>query len=267
MQKKSQQTGQSLIEILFAIAIFTLGVVTIGYLIFESFSSLSYISDATKARLLAVEGVEVVRTLGESHFDRLVPGKYGLSQSEGAWSLVASADTQGKYTRTITISSIDEDEADLTVVVSWQVGLQTKSVTLETYVTNWLQTGGDNQSLDIDINNVGITASGTELSNIALRNIGDDDIDIMQMQIQWNTDSLLHHITLDGADVFTEASSTPITSGALVDIGDHTIGAHTGYHLIDTIGFDGSISGTNCIVAFILSDGTKKFDAIYNDDL
>ena len=75
--------GQSLIEMLFAVAVFTIGVVTIGYLVFDSFTSLRFGKETMQARLLASEGLEAVRTIYEDDFALLESGTYGLALQNG----------------------------------------------------------------------------------------------------------------------------------------------------------------------------------------
>ena len=108
MQTRTLQQGQSLIEIIFAISIFVIGVVTIGYLTIDAFTSMQRVTDSTQARLLAVEGIEALVSISDAEFD-ITAGTYGLALEGGIWTLIKTPDEQGKFTRTITIHSIDDD--------------------------------------------------------------------------------------------------------------------------------------------------------------
>jgi Tfp pilus assembly protein PilV len=255
MRHLNSQKGQSLVEILFAIAVFTIGVVTIGYLIFESFGSLQNNLQFTQARLLAGEGLQAASMLRDS----LQQGSYGLLLEGGTWALVPSGDTQGEFNRQIQIEEMDLEAYQVISTVTWtsSAGME-RSVSLSTLVSNWNQTRGVASELEIDINNAALTASSTSLTGIALLNNTPEDLAVTGIAIQFDGATSVLGVTIRGTTVFTAATSTSIGSGEYIDIDDYTVGSATGYHMIDEVMFDGSVAGSDFVLTFILSDESRR---------
>lgn len=249
------QKGQSLVEILFAIAVFTIGVVTIGYLIFESFASLQHNLQFTQARFLAGEGLRAASLLRDS----LEPGTYGLSLEGGTWTLIPTSDTQGEFTRQIQIEEIDLEAYEVISTVIWtsSAGME-RSVSLSTLISNWGQSRGDAKVLDIDINNAALSASSTSLTGVALLNNAPEDLTVTGIVVQFDGAQSVEGITIRGTSVFTGATTTAIGSGEYIDIDDYVIGSATGYHMIDPIVFNSSVEGSDFIVTFIMGDQSMR---------
>lgn len=257
MNRVHTHTGQSLVEILFAIAVFTIGVVTIGYLIFDSFTSLRIAEEEMQARFLASEGLEAIRSILEHDFDAVTAGEYGLALTSGVWSLNGLGDTQGKFSRYVSIVEVDGENKEATAHVSWGDGISARDVSLATIFSDWEQQSGDAASLDVDFNNAMLSSSSTVLSSIALRNTGAEDITLTEMSVEWTPDAVLQGISIR-ANELMNASTTAI-SGETIDIADYTIGAGTGYHLIDGITFSQSVADTDFLLTFTLSDQSKRY--------
>jgi len=255
MKHLHSQKGQSLVEILFAIAVFTIGVVTIGYLIFESFASLQHNLQSTQARFLANEGLRAVSLLRNT----LEPGTYGLSLEGGTWTLVPVSDTVGEFTREIQIEEIDLEVYEVTSTVTWNSSAEIeRSVLLTTFISNWEQSRGEAALLDVDINNAALLSSSTSLTGIALLNNSEDDLTIVGMAVQFDEANSVLGITIRGTEVFTGTSSVAIGSGEYVDIDDYLVGSATGYHLVDPISFDSSVEGSDFVVTFVMSDDSRR---------
>lgn len=153
--KKGFFRGFSLIEIMFAIAIFafiTIGVFTL---------SLDVLSRDVRTGLkqevsaFAQEGIEAARFLNHQNPLQLVPGTYGLSYAMDSWTLTANPDTiENYYTRSLIIDPVYRDnngdivdEADgtldpltkkITSRITWDVkGLSPQSYELQTYMNVW----------------------------------------------------------------------------------------------------------------------------------
>ena len=259
MHTPNSQKGQSLIEIVFAIAIFTVGVITVGYLIITSLTSLHSATEATQARLLAIEGIEAVNAIREEGFDQIHTGTYGLVLDQGLWTLASSSDIQGKFTRTITTEDIDVNTKRVTSHVSWRTfGAREKNISYITRFSNWKQTGGEAGGLLVSTDDITLTASSTALSGLSLQNNSTGDITLTKMTLSWSTAALLEHITIDGFDIFTASTSAPASSGTEIDIADYSIGASSGPHPFETISFDTSVEGSNFIILFTLEDGSVR---------
>lgn len=259
MNTNNLQKGQSLIEILFAIAIFTIGVVTIGYLIIDARSSLHYATDLTRARLLAAEGIEAVNSMRAGGYDLLTAGDYGLELDGGVWTLSSSSDEIGKYTRTISIQNIDVGVKEVTSQVAWTVsGVKERDVSYTTRFSNWMQVGGEAEDFQVALNNAAISASNTALTGLWVKNTGTADITLTDMKLQWDTPALLERVTLDSFDIFLASTSASIASGENIDVADHQIAAFTGFRSLDSIEFDGDVSGTNFILSFTFQDESVR---------
>lgn len=259
MHTPNSQKGQSLIEIVFAIAIFTVGVITVGYLIITALTSLHSATEATQARLLAIEGIEAVRAIREGGFDNILTGTYGLVLEQGLWTLTSSSDTEGIFSRTITTEDIDIDTKEVTSRVSWNVfGTREKNISYTTRLSNWKQTGGEAGGLLVSTDNIILEASSTVLTGLSLQNNNETDITLTKMTLSWSTPALLEHITIDGFDIFTASTSAPAASGTEIDIADYSIGGSSGTHPFDTISFNTSIEGSNFVILFTMQDGSVR---------
>jgi len=130
--------GFSLVEVMLAVAIFSLIVsVFVGALIYAQQSVASF-GGRTKAAFLAEEGLEAARNIRDAGFSNLTDGTYGLAISGGQWVFSGSSDTTDNFTRAITISTIDPERKQVSSNVFWQENPQrTGSVTLITYLNNW----------------------------------------------------------------------------------------------------------------------------------
>lgn len=259
MHSYTTQRGQSLIEILFAITVFTIGVVTIGYLIISGLNTLHYATESTQARLLASEGIEAVTAIRDGDFDQIPAGTYGLMLNEGRWMLASTSDTQGKFTRTITIEDIDVDTKDVISHVVWSVfGGSEKNITYTTRLSNWMQTNGDAGDLAVYTDSVTVMASSTIVSGLRLKNNGDTSIVVTNIRIVWDAPILLERITISGMDVFTASTSASVASGTDINITDYTLEAFSGFHAIDAIVFNGDLGSSNLVMLLTLLDGSIR---------
>ena len=130
--------GFSLVEAMLAISVFGLLVTVLsGVLIYGQRSSRSG-SDRQKATFLAEEGLEAVRNIRDEDFSNLVDGQYGLVVSSGHWVLSGTSDESENYTRTIIISSVDEDRKQIVSRVEWEEDSgAVKRSELSIYLSNW----------------------------------------------------------------------------------------------------------------------------------
>lgn len=250
--------GQSIIEILFAIAIFTIGVVTIGFLVFDAQTSLRNAREETHASLLAREGLMAVRTIRDDDFDNLNAGTYGLVLQDNRWELDSEPDTTGKFTRTVSIEDIDLETKTVTSTVSWEFSdVRPKEVTYVTRFTDWQQTRGDAEVLEVDTAAAALVL-GIDLTGITLTNTDAEDITITGMTLQWNGGSQLNNIVIDATSVYLAATSSGATSGEFIDIDDYTLTSGSGIHTLSSVLFDADTSETDFILMFILSDGSRR---------
>ncbi|HSE35591.1 MAG TPA: hypothetical protein VLB83_05745 [Candidatus Paceibacterota bacterium] len=113
--------GVSLIEVLIAMALFILSVSMLGMLGFTGVDLAREGVERSQAVAYAEEGVEALRAIRSESFALLVPGTYGLSRSSGSWQLSPSPDTNGSYTRTVTLAPSGSGRIAMTLDVDWAI--------------------------------------------------------------------------------------------------------------------------------------------------
>jgi Tfp pilus assembly protein PilV len=131
--------GFSLVEVMLSVAVFTLIITGLAgaYLYGEESTMLA--GNRAKATMLAEEGLEAARNIRDPQFVNLVDGTYGLTTTTNQYNLSGASDTDGFFTRTINVSTVDIKRKDLTSTVTWQQNPQrTGSVTLVSRLTNWI---------------------------------------------------------------------------------------------------------------------------------
>jgi hypothetical protein len=253
------QQGQSLIEILFAIAIFTVGVVTIGYLVIDARVSLNYATDLTRARLLASEGIEAANNIRTKNFALLTSGENGLALESGEWVFSGTSDDHGKFKRVVSVEDIDSETKEVVSKVIWDLsGNREKSVSYTTLLSNWKQTSGEAGSLELNTSSASVVASSTILTGIYLNNSGEEDIVITDMIIKWDGEALLDGITLQGTEIILASTSNAVASDENIDVVDYSLSAGSGSHSLDSVMFDGSVEGSNFILQFAFQDQSVR---------
>lgn len=138
MVKLKYNKGQSLVEVLIALAIFIVAIATIGFLVLDAGFASRQGMERTKAVLLAKEGLEAARSIRDNSFSDLTAGMHGLALSGNHWIFSGTSDTQDQYTRSVTISNIDTYTKKIVCTVDWQFASnRTGQVELATYLTDW----------------------------------------------------------------------------------------------------------------------------------
>ncbi len=145
---KSQE-GFSLLELVLAIAIFSLGAMAAGYMMINASIVSRQGLENAEAVSIAREGIEAVTSMRDSGFSLLTDGSHGLLLSGGyAWSFTGTsslATSNTKFRQSISIMNYNPDVtlstrsyAIVTSTVTW-TGASNKadSVSLVTILTNW----------------------------------------------------------------------------------------------------------------------------------
>jgi len=157
--------GQTLFEIVIALAIFSMVASILVSVSLGGFTALTQGGDQTKASALAEEGIEALRSIRDGAWNELRPaggsqtaivtGAISISGNQWIFTAGALAEILGKYTRTITLEAVCRDPQTriitvcpvgapdphterATVTVSWETrpGV-TNTVTRSSYVTSW----------------------------------------------------------------------------------------------------------------------------------
>ena len=138
--------GFSLLELIVAIAIFSLGSLAAGYLILDASITSRLGVELSEATSVAREGIEAVGSIRDASYTAMPTGaSLSLRNVTGlAWSLDGSSDIQlSKYTRIISISKTvtgtsSQYYAVVTSTVNWlNARNATDTVNLVTRFTNW----------------------------------------------------------------------------------------------------------------------------------
>ena len=116
------ESGQSIAEVLIALAIFTLLIVAVGAMTMNARAMAYGALSRTQAQFLAVEGFEAARSIRDGNFENLAAGVHGIVLSGGHWEFSGTSDSDGKYERTIEVSDIDASTKHIRSTVRWAAG-------------------------------------------------------------------------------------------------------------------------------------------------
>lgn len=139
----SENRGFSLLELVMAIAIFSMGAIAAGYLMIDASTTSNMALEKSYASSIAREGLEAISSMRDGGFTSLTPGTYGLATTSNSWIFSGSSDiSYAKYTRVVTISSPPgsgtQQYVTVTSNVSWlNARGVTDNVSLTTVLTNW----------------------------------------------------------------------------------------------------------------------------------
>lgn len=136
----SATKGFSLLEILVAVAVFSVILVLVTGATASTGKNIRHSANNQQAAGLAEEGIEAARNLRDSaaDFANLPDGTHGLSMSGNKWNLSGSSDTQGIFTRALTITSTGTHQKKIEVAISWADQYSPANSYLATsYLTNW----------------------------------------------------------------------------------------------------------------------------------
>jgi type II secretory pathway component PulJ len=142
--------GETLVEILVAIGIFAVAGSTAIMMVFSAFQSGRLGGQETQAEAVLREGVEAIQTMSMGAFNAVESGTYGLSDAGGTWELSGTSDTDGVYTRTVTIADTQRNGSGdigagtndpytrtITIAVNWTRDGVPHSLSQTTYATAW----------------------------------------------------------------------------------------------------------------------------------
>lgn len=173
-RKYFNNSGQSLLEVILALAIFSLIASAMVTMVTGNFVALNQGGEQTEAESLAQEAIEAIRSIRDGAWNELIYTTSSASISAGQWVFDGEGTTEtiGKYARTISFDDVCRDSNDdiascpsiytdvqtkkITATVSWDTGTgKQNSVQQITYLTNWdsqewAQTdwsGGDGQAI------------------------------------------------------------------------------------------------------------------------
>lgn len=268
MQKELLVTKQgfSLIEVLISSALL-LVLSTLFISATLSAGEGSQVAGSTaRATFIAQEGLEAVRNLRDYSYASLTPGTYGLSTSTGTWTLSGSSDTQGIFTRIVTIQTVSASTSQVTSTVTWQKS-PTRSgvVSLTSKVSDLSLLVPEAKSLQIDVTG-GHVSANTKVVGIKIKNIGTSPITLSSTTISWTGGSATHftEVDINGAQPDWASVGPGYPLGAQVASSTVSLNLPIGVLLqknsqspLNAIIFDGSMHNTVLTIQFIMSDGSS----------
>jgi len=144
----NKKGGYSIIEILIAMVLFTASISLTIILFSNSQNVLVNRENNILAKSLSNEGLNGANVILKNNWQSIADGQYGLSWENNTWSFSDIQDTQGIFTRKITITTMENSERKIKSAVTWQESpLRPEGkVELATILTNWVNvvdTGGD----------------------------------------------------------------------------------------------------------------------------
>lgn len=118
------ERGQSLIELLVAIAVFVIVVGSLSFLILDSYVSGRLAQEMTIADYLAEEGLEAVQSIRDNNWLNFNTGEHGLAISGNNWVFQGNQEDISSQlrggVRKIIIEDIGLDRKKVTSEVTWQ---------------------------------------------------------------------------------------------------------------------------------------------------
>lgn len=255
------QSGSSLLELIVALGVFTVGIVTVLFLVWGSSAATQSGVERTQALYLAREGLEAVRTIRDTSFDNLVDGTHGIGLSDGKWNLITTPDAVDQFDRTITIATGTTPETKkITSTVSWPVSpVRNESVELIEYVTHW-----DKPPMtEIDCFDVDLSGASIEQGSVhkIVRYIWISNpscgysVTLDKIQLYWDIPT--NNIFKVRIDSFFKWQGSAV-SGTILDLEpNETLESGAPAKEIDQLRWVKSILGTDIDVKFIMSDGSS----------
>ena len=137
----NHEKGQSLIELLVAMAVFVLIISAITFLVLDSYIAHRAGREETIATLLAEEGLEAARSIRDNDWNDLVDGNHGIATTVDSWIFQGTEEDidqlkEGK--RKIIVSSIDNSRKEVKSQITWEFSAdRPREIILVTYLTHW----------------------------------------------------------------------------------------------------------------------------------
>lgn len=278
------ESGQTLIEVIFALLIFFIFISGTLMLSFRAMKSTTRGIELNQIKQMETSSWEALQAIAYDNWPTLTDGTFGLTSAGGKWALQADADiTADRYTRGITISSVrrdatscaivenggttDPDTKKVTLTLTWPAEPTPQSVTGERYLTNWKSpifscAVTEAGKLIIDTTDSTIDATKKSIVSTYLRNTSAVPITIDKMTLSWDKPGLITFIKINGTNYWhsTNGTGTPQgaqPSGTELDLVNFTLAAGQPYEM-ENIRFDSKIDGATVTITVIMSDGSHK---------
>lgn len=188
MQLMKLNSGQALMEVILATAIFGLIAVTLIAMTVGSLRGIQQGGEQSEAQSLALEGIEAVRSIRDRAWNENTFSTSSISVAGGLWRFGAegSTETIGKFTRTVSFQDVCRDNGtddivtcgtadsytdvqskEVLVIITWITGVgATNTIERRAYMTNWDSSDwSEDTSADLDDGTFSNTATSTTLGD------------------------------------------------------------------------------------------------------
>lgn len=155
--RKNFTNGFSLVEVILSMSLMLIIALGVSSSIVFAQDSIVRFHNRTQAVAYAEEGIEAVRNIRDESFSNIADGTYGLGITSNKWSLNGSSDTNGIYTRSISITTLSTGIKRVSTTVNWEGKSYTmtadltdwRAITITTYRTGMLVFGSGGTTSDI----------------------------------------------------------------------------------------------------------------------
>jgi len=141
---KNNHRGFSLLELVLAIAVFSLSSYGIATVLIDANITTRFGTERIEALFYAKEGVEATRSIRDNNWSawsELADGDYGLINNNSLWSLSSTSNPiiDDKYIRTINLTTQADGQTKLVIsTINWDLTPSRKvNVSLSTIFSNW----------------------------------------------------------------------------------------------------------------------------------
>lgn len=281
------QTGQSLIELLIALAIFVMIISAVSVFLIDGYLSNLWAYQNSLAIFLAEEGLEAIRSIRDSNWEDLIVGSHGLTISGGRWVLQGtqediSSDLK-EGTRRINIEDIAPDTKKITSQINWQlINEKPTEIKLVSYLTNWQKgiaieirrptTHKDFGNQTIKEKNAYDYQNGTTFSSTDYNISKDPSITFYDWEIPTQIYTALvlkyrYHADQAVDDMYAIAYSTTGCQGLFTDLISPTSGGISDTTLSATLSVDQDLSQLCLKIYSILIGKADKKIQLYTRDI
>jgi hypothetical protein len=259
--------GMTVVETVVAVAIFAL-ICGTAYDAYIAVDKLVIKSDhASKARSLAEEGIEAVRSIRDQDFTLLSAGTKGLSLSSGSWQFSGTSDNTDGYIRKTILAQRDSNSFYATSTVEWLERGASTTESASAVVSNWHKSVGMADTLTIDTSGAYLALSDTTRLLTGINLISDGSYGtttITKVQATWSgvvsTRRLTNIRSPNGTDVWTGSSASGVINTLSTSI--NLAGAVT--RSIE-FRYNATMVGlTSITLVFTMSDASTKSVTITN---
>jgi len=202
----------------------------------------------------AEAGLSIARSIRDTDSENFPTGTFGIATSTGVWSFSGSSDVRGDITRSVVISSVDENT--FKIISSASAGSKSKS--LSTYFSRWKEVVVSEDSLVLDVSGASVGGSkNAVLSGVTIENDGDSEVEIDTVTLTWTGNRRINSVVIDGADFWISGGvgspNGTQTSGTELDGDDIAIAA--GDIVSSVFTFNNNVSGETFTITLGLVGG------------